>query len=49
MSPEIELEKFHGLSFNINTEGKRVGFNDATRESLWIMFTGTNLKTSRGG
>jgi hypothetical protein len=35
MPPEIELV-FHGPLFNINTEGKREGFNDATRESLWM-------------
>ena len=29
MPPEIELEEFHGLSLNINLDGKRVGFIDA--------------------
>lgn len=47
MPLEVEPEVFHGLTFNINTEGKRVGFNDATRESLWMMFTRTSLRTSR--
>jgi len=49
MPLEVEPEVFHGLTFNINTEGKRVGFNDATSESLWMMFTRTSLRTSRGG
>jgi len=43
MPPEIELEKFHGLSLNINLDGKRVGFIDAwedknVEKGVWVEY-----------
>jgi GNAT superfamily N-acetyltransferase len=43
MPPEIELEKFHGLSLNINLDGKRVGFIDAREDKnvekeVWVEY-----------
>ena len=43
MPPEIELEVFHGLSLNINLDGKRVGFIDAwededVEKGVWVEY-----------
>ena len=41
MPPRIELEEFHGLSLNINLDGRRVGFIDAfddrkVEKGVWV-------------
>jgi GNAT superfamily N-acetyltransferase len=43
LSPKIELEEFHGLSLNINLNGKRVGFIDAWEDGeaeagVWVEY-----------
>lgn len=43
MPPKIELEEFHGLSLNINLDGKRVGFIDAweddkVEKGVWVEY-----------
>ena len=43
MPPEIELEKLHCLSLNINLDGKRVGFIDAwedknVEKGVWVEY-----------
>ena len=43
MPPHIELEEFHGLSLNINIDGKRVGFIDAFEDrnverGIWVEY-----------
>jgi GNAT superfamily N-acetyltransferase len=43
MSYKIELEVFHGLSLNINLDGKRVGFIDAWEDKdvdkgVWVEY-----------
>ena len=51
--PEIELEVFHGLSLNINLDGKRVGFIDAwedegVEKGVWVEYIYI-LEKHRGG
>ena len=41
--PSIEIEVFHGLSLNINLDGKRVGFVDAWEDEgvergIWVEY-----------
>lgn len=53
MPPEIELEVFHGLSLNINLDGKRVGFIDAwededVEKGVWVEYVYI-LKKQRDG
>jgi GNAT superfamily N-acetyltransferase len=43
MPPKIELEVFSGLQFNINLDGKRVGFIDAFEDrdverGIWVEY-----------
>jgi GNAT superfamily N-acetyltransferase len=43
LDPEISLEAFHGLSLNINLDGKRVGFIDAWEDediegNVWVEY-----------
>ena len=43
MEPEIELERFRGLSMNINLGGRRVGFIDAwedegVEKGVWVEY-----------
>lgn len=43
MPPRIKLEEFHGLSLNINLDGRRVGFIDAWEDKyvgggVWVEY-----------
>jgi GNAT superfamily N-acetyltransferase len=43
LPPRIELEEFHGLSLNINLDGRRVGFIDAWEDpeverGVWVEY-----------
>ncbi len=54
LPPRIELEEFHGLSLNINLDGRRVGFIDAWEDpeverGVWVEYVYVLERHRKGG